>query len=755
MYFNPLLTFIPIHLYPESTRTMFITNFKKPIFTLFIMILAGVSILTGLGGLTLSNGQAAPLVQTPACFPTADYPDLRHGNSPLGDNFYGDHKIDFDGDGRTDVFTVDNGVFKFSSGAAQPWQILRSGNYPIEDLRFGDFDDDGITDIFRLSGSRFVYSSGGVGDWVILQNPNILLEDLRVGNFDDDPRSDIYYRSSGGVWMYSSAGSGPFTATGQTSLQPIENFRFADFDGNGKTDVFTIDNTLGTFYISYDAATAFIPVFSETSTSLDEARFGQFDDQPGADVFLEINGNWMMSSSSTTPLVTIANAGMPLDQLRIGDFDGNGRSDLFTIASNYRWQVASAPNYIFETFPPPNIQTSTGLLTCIADDAETFQYSYSPSISGNGTRIAFGSNADFLGTGDVNGFEVWYYDELTQKLARVTTGTNATSVESLSPVISADGNTIVFHSDADLLNQGNMKGQDIWLYDVQDSELNRITKIDETGRKAYHVDVDGNGRRIVFVSNADLLDQGIPSTQYELWMYDTQTQNLNRLTTASGVDRGSFNPTISKDGSKIVFTSDSDFLGQGGIPDNKYELWSYDIVTGNLSRLTNIYPDREISPPSINGDGTGVVFSSDADFLGEGIPYGHYEIWHLSLVTGNMTRITEGALNRNSYYPYISADGQRIVFESFADLLNEGRPYGRREIWHYDLTSSMFSRLTSSQIGEDNYEPVISDDGRKVAFASDADFSGHGPNANDYSIWLLDLAEMSGDFNSYLPFVFK
>ena len=48
---------------------------------------------------------------------------------------------------------------------------------------------------------------------------------------------------------------------------------------------------------------------------------------------------------------------------------------------------------------------------------------------------------------------------------------------------------------------------------------------------------------------------------------------VTRVTTAAGTGlRDSYNPSLNRDGSKIAFASDSDFLGQV-IADNQYEIW--------------------------------------------------------------------------------------------------------------------------------------------------------------------------------------
>ena len=102
---------------------------------------------------------------------------------------------------------------------------------------------------------------------------------------------------------------------------------------------------------------------------------------------------------------------------------------------------------------------------------------------------------------------------------------------------------------------------------------------------------------------------------------------LVRVTTASDGNRDSSWPSLSADGTTVAFQSDSDFLGQG-IPDEQYEIWLYDTTTMTLTRVTTASDSHRASHyPSLSADGAIVAFQSDSDFLGQGIPRWQSEIW--------------------------------------------------------------------------------------------------------------------------------
>lgn len=123
------------------------------------------------------------------------------------------------------------------------------------------------------------------------------------------------------------------------------------------------------------------------------------------------------------------------------------------------------------------------------------------------------------------------------------------------------------------------------------------------------------------------LGQGIPDDQLEIWLYDIATKKFTRITQASDSNRDSYGVSISADSTKIAFSSDSDFLGQG-IPDDQEEIWLYHTATMTLTRITTASsPLRDSTTASMSADGTTIAFNSNSDFFGQGILTDQLEIW--------------------------------------------------------------------------------------------------------------------------------
>jgi Tol biopolymer transport system component len=213
-------------------------------------------------------------------------------------------------------------------------------------------------------------------------------------------------------------------------------------------------------------------------------------------------------------------------------------------------------------------------------------------------------------------------------LARVTTASDANRA-SKRPSLSGDGTVVAFQSDSDLLNEGRSDGvYEIWLYDTATMTFTRVTTASHGGRDSFDPSLDRDGTVVAFESDSDLLNEGRPGGVDEIWLYDTATLTFTRVTSASHANRDSYDPSLSGDGTVVAFNSDSDLLNEGR-PGGVDEIWLYDTATLTFTRVTSASDpaNRYSEDPSLSGDGTVVAFHSDSDLLNEGIAVDQYEIW--------------------------------------------------------------------------------------------------------------------------------
>lgn len=351
-------------------------------------------------------------------------------------------------------------------------------------------------------------------------------------------------------------------------------------------------------------------------------------------------------------------------------------------------------------------------------------------MSGNGSKITFVSDADFLNQSNVvaTQAEVWLYDMRSQGLTRITTG--QADRDSSSPSISDDGRWVAFSGDAELLGHSIPIGQDeIWLYDTESAHLTRLTT-GTSDRESNFPQISGDGTKIAFLSTVDFLDQGIATYQREIWLYDTTTMTVTRVTDGHS---SYATPNINHDGSKLTFHSEGDFLNESLSSGN--EIWLYDTASMTVTRVTNGGSGRHSVMPDISDDGSKITFLSNADFLGQGIPPSQFEVWLYDTNTMTVTRVTNGGVGGSSA-PAISSDGASILFQSTTNLLDPNSEAGKNGTWRYD-TSTMTVTLFMEAFGA-NAAPVprFTDDGSLGIFSSNVDFANQ-TMVEGSEVWLV------------------
>lgn len=225
------------------------------------------------------NKQDVPLNPKPALF-TGDIANTWKNFAPYDEgvsfsdiyrgNMYGNGMvhgiIDFNGNGKSDLFAHKNGSWLVMFDGKGPWVEINSSNIPVSEYRFGDINGDGITDILRNGpDNKIVISYGGRGPWTVLTDGGEQNKNFQLGDFDGNGRADILYtkfKIIGGsgpsaVWradMYVKYnGTGSFKEINSNfHTNPTDyfnNFRLGNFNDDNITDVFRWhDNKFRVYY---------------------------------------------------------------------------------------------------------------------------------------------------------------------------------------------------------------------------------------------------------------------------------------------------------------------------------------------------------------------------------------------------------------------------------------------------------------------------------------------------------------------------
>jgi len=269
--------------------------------------------------------------------------------------------------------------------------------------------------------------------------------------------------------------------------------------------------------------------------------------------------------------------------------------------------------------------------------------------------------------------------------------------------------------------------------------------------------VSADGRFIVFESTATNLVPDDTNGTFDIFVHDRLTGSTERVSVASDESQSNatsyssndHGPDISADGRLVVFYSyasnlvadDTNALG---------DIFVRDRQAGTTIRVSVASDGSEGDgysfEPAISADGNFVVFQSFAGNLVAGDTNSVGDIFVRDLTAETTERVnvaTDGSEgNDNSYNGRISADGRFIVFSSLATNLVTGDTNTYRDVFVRDRQSGMTHRISVASSGSEanNWSvfPRISANGRYVVFASPASNLVTGDTNGQYDIFLHD-----------------
>jgi len=202
----------------------------------------------------------------------------------------------------------------------------------------------------------------------------------------------------------------------------------------------------------------------------------------------------------------------------------------------------------------------------------------------------------------------------------------------------------------------------------------------------------------------------------------------------AGGNGGSTGPVITPDGRFVVFTSTANnlIIGQNGLLTS--QVYLYDRLS-NTTSLVSVNTNGtgggngHSSQGQVSANGRYVVFLSDASDLVAGDANGLMDIFERDLVAGTTSLISVatngGSGNARSYYPVMTPDGRNVAFISQASNLVPGDNNGGDDVFVRDTISGTTTLVTIGATGAtigavSMDQPGITPDGRYVTFFSDA-----------------------------------
>ena len=331
------------------------------------------------------------------------------------------------------------------------------------------------------------------------------------------------------------------------------------------------------------------------------------------------------------------------------------------------------------------------------------------------------------------------------------------------PSISADGTHVAFLSDASNLVIGDSNGmRDVFVHEIA-TGLTERASISTAGiqgdDECFDLAIAGDGRTIAFSSASSNMVTVEVSNAGDIYVRDMQTGTtrvVSQSPTGTKNNGRSYQARISHDGNRIAFTSRGSLLvpnDTNGVPD----VFVHNISTGVTTRLSvdssvaAVQGDGLSDCPAISGDGRWMAYRSEATNLDLAVPdlNGRADVFLHEIATGTTTRISlnlaGGDANGDSFLPAISQGGSVVCFESLASDLALGDTNTTLDLFRYDRLSGATDRISldssGAQTGGSSSQPSLTSDGGSVVFtASSPAFSAPGQDwngAND--IYLKNL----------------
>ena len=448
--------------------------------------------------------------------------------------------------------------------------------------------------------------------------------------------------------------------------------------------------------------------------------------------------------AGTTRLVSVStNGGLGNGASRGSVITPDGRYVAFVSeASNL---VAGDTNGIADVFVR-DLQAGTTTLAsvgAIASGKPGGSSSELPDITPDGRYVAFYSTAINLVPGGVNSGDIYVRDLVSGTttwassgaLAAVQSVMSATTVAAYNHVLSADGQFVGYQASP-FLSSTSLPGV-VLRYNMSSG----LTDVVNTNAAVFAVppenirslDMTPDGRFVAFLANTK-------SSRVYVWDAQSGTATLASGDLSNNVPATSIcdSPSLDPSGRFVLFLSTATNLVTNALSGDLH-VYVRDMQAG-LTTLVDADTNRVgaaismASAPQMSADARFVVFECPDANLAPKDNNHDYDIFVRDVVGGTTELISarDAALptatpNGNSLLSgySVSADGSSVAFTSEADNLVSGDTNGWRDIFVCNLlfgTNALVSVATNG-LGADgmSMEPVISGDGRYVAFTSSAD----------------------------------
>jgi hypothetical protein len=331
------------------------------------------------------------------------------------------------------------------------------------------------------------------------------------------------------------------------------------------------------------------------------------------------------------------------------------------------------------------------------------------------------------------------------------------NLQSQDSTLSANGRFVAFMSMASNLVPGDHNGTfDVFLHDFKTGATQRVS-LDSTGSETIgsseYPSISSDGRIVAFTSDGNFVpeDNNGLTDIYVRNLKTGVTQCVSVDSTGAVGNNGSYWVSLSANGRFVSFGSLAGNLVEGD-NNNDFDVFVRDLKTGATQRVSVDSAGAEANGSStvtaISADGRFVAFMSRASNLVTNDNNGNVDdIFLHDLKTGatQLVSVDSSGIqgNNGSYDPVLSANGRFVAFSSIADNLVIGDNNGVQDVFVRDLKTGVTQRVSLDSSGAEgnnfSYNHAISANGRYIAFTSTASNLVDGDNNDTYDVFVRDL----------------
>ncbi|RCH55255.1 tolB protein precursor [Mucilaginibacter hurinus] len=189
---------------------------------------------------------------------------------------------------------------------------------------------------------------------------------------------------------------------------------------------------------------------------------------------------------------------------------------------------------------------------------------------------------------------------------------------------------------------------------------NKVVVVDVPSGKVRHTIAMGKAEQISNLSwspnGKTIVFQGLAEGQGDLYSYNFNTKQIKQLTNDWFSD---YQPSYSKDGRKIIFTSDRTTYDKGLAQDVSFNLAELDVATGAITDI-KVFNGANNLNPQYSGDGKKIFFLSNRD--------GFRNLYSYELATGKTDRLTDyftGISGITEFSPALSVSNNDDIVYSY------------------------------------------------------------------------------------------